>query len=288
VFDFRYHALSIAAVFLALGIGIVLGVTIGDSLVSEADQNIRESLRGDVVDARRDLREAEAGVRRRDQIIDAMLPVLARNRLRGERVALVAWGSLPESVEASVRDAVEAGGGRLDSVSDVADRLELRELEGALGARFRGLARDVDVLRAAGERIGLSIVRGGPLARRLRRELPELFRGGYAGAEAVAFYHSPDADERRESGDEAERRKELERALISGLRDEGVPVVGVEETGTEPSQVRFYEDRDLSSVDSVDTVGGRLALVLTLAGARGKFGFKETADEPIPELRRAG
>ena len=36
--DFRYHALSLVAVFLALAIGIVLGVTIGDSLVSEADQ----------------------------------------------------------------------------------------------------------------------------------------------------------------------------------------------------------------------------------------------------------
>jgi copper transport outer membrane protein MctB len=42
VVDFRYHALSLVAVFLALGIGIVLGVTVGDSLVSEADQNLRD------------------------------------------------------------------------------------------------------------------------------------------------------------------------------------------------------------------------------------------------------
>ena len=52
MFDFRYHALSLVAVFLALGIGIVLGVTIGDSLVSDAEKNIRASLRGDVVDAK--------------------------------------------------------------------------------------------------------------------------------------------------------------------------------------------------------------------------------------------
>jgi len=50
--DFRYHALSLVAVFLALGIGIVLGVTIGDSLVSDADQNLRDSLRDDVTGAR--------------------------------------------------------------------------------------------------------------------------------------------------------------------------------------------------------------------------------------------
>ena len=36
MFDFRYHALSLVAVFLALAIGILLGATIGDSLVSDA------------------------------------------------------------------------------------------------------------------------------------------------------------------------------------------------------------------------------------------------------------
>ena len=37
--DFRYHALSLVAVFLALAIGIVLGVTIGDSLLSDAERS---------------------------------------------------------------------------------------------------------------------------------------------------------------------------------------------------------------------------------------------------------
>ena len=39
--DFRYHALSLVAVFLALGIGIVLGASLGDSVVSEANKDVR-------------------------------------------------------------------------------------------------------------------------------------------------------------------------------------------------------------------------------------------------------
>ena len=58
MFDFRYHALSLVAVFLALGIGIVLGATLGDSVVSEANKDVRSSLRGDVIDARNDARTA--------------------------------------------------------------------------------------------------------------------------------------------------------------------------------------------------------------------------------------
>ena len=42
--DFRYHALSLVAVFLALGIGIVLGAGLGDSVVSQANRDVRSSL----------------------------------------------------------------------------------------------------------------------------------------------------------------------------------------------------------------------------------------------------
>ncbi len=49
MFDFRYHALSLAAVFLALVVGLLLGVTIGDKeLVSSARDDIRSSLRNEV------------------------------------------------------------------------------------------------------------------------------------------------------------------------------------------------------------------------------------------------
>ena len=43
MFDFRYHALSLVAVFLALGIGILLGSTIGDNLASQANKDLSSS-----------------------------------------------------------------------------------------------------------------------------------------------------------------------------------------------------------------------------------------------------
>ena len=49
MFDFRYHALSLVAVFLALVVGLLLGVAIGDKgLVSVGAQDMRDSLRDDV------------------------------------------------------------------------------------------------------------------------------------------------------------------------------------------------------------------------------------------------
>jgi len=49
VFDYRYHALSLAAVLLALAVGVVIGVAIGDSnLVSSAKSGIVHDLSGEV------------------------------------------------------------------------------------------------------------------------------------------------------------------------------------------------------------------------------------------------
>src|SRR5919197_710430 len=99
MFDFRYHALSLAAVFLALGIGIVLGATLGDSVVSEANKDVRSSLRGDLLNARASARDANNGLGQRDRFINAAAQYLAANKLSGENISIVSSGTLPGSVE---------------------------------------------------------------------------------------------------------------------------------------------------------------------------------------------
>src|SRR5215212_7041482 len=100
--DFRYHALSLVAVFLALGIGIVLGASLGDSVISQANKDVRSSLRDDVVNARQEARTAKAAVSNRDDFIEASFRRLAGGKLRGERIAIVSAGGLPQEVESSV------------------------------------------------------------------------------------------------------------------------------------------------------------------------------------------
>ncbi len=277
MFDFRYHALSLVAVFLALAIGILLGVTIGDSLVSRADRGLRESLRQDVVEARAASDRAGTDLERRDELIQDVLPELAGGMLSGERVAVIGVGSLPEDTVASVREAVEAGGGRLDSVTSLPTPPVTEALARAVGGRFEGAEEDPALATRLGRRIATAVARGDGLARRLATELPEQFSGDYEEATAVVYH-------RGSTGEPSAETDAFETALLDGLDDQGVLTVGVEESDAEPSQISFYTGRGLSSVDSVDLSGGRLALVYALAGADGSFGFKDTADEPLPEL----
>jgi hypothetical protein len=277
--DFRYHALSLVAVFLALGIGILLGTTIGDQLVSEANRDLSSSLRGDVLEARREARGARGALEDRERFIGASFERTAGGRMRGRNVVVVSSGELPGEVENGARDAVEDAGGDVGGVTEVVSPPDLAELGEAIPRRFDGLLPNDPRTAALGRAIGRNLVRGGALGSRLADRFPDRFRGEFESADAIVYHRDPDADR---SADQ----ERFEQGLIDGLRSAGRPVVGVETLETDPSQVGFYEDRMPASVDNVDTPGGRIALVLTLAGARGSYGYKDSADAPLPEPRR--
>ena len=276
--DFRYHALSLVAVFLALGIGILLGTTIGDQLVSEANRDLSSSLRQDVLEARRAARGAGEALEDRERFIGAAFDRIAGGRLRGRDVAIVSSGELPGEVESGVRDAVEDAGGELSSVTELVPPPTLPQLGEAIPRRFDGLLAGDPRTAALGRAVGRGLATGGVVPRRLADRFPDRFRGDFPRVDAVVYYRDPGADRN-------EDQERFEQGLIDGLRAEREPVVGVETLDTDPSQVGFYEDRMPASVDNVDTPSGHIALVLTLAGARGTFGFKSSADAPLPEPR---
>jgi hypothetical protein len=274
VFDFRYHALSLVAVFLALGIGIVLGASLGDSVVSQANKDVRSSLQGDLVDARTDARTATQAVGQRDSFITAAFEPLAGGSLRRKRVALVASGGLPQDVESDVREAVKDAGGTVDSVSKLDAAPDLPDLGSRLGGRFKALGSSPGQLRPLTHRFARALLRGGAPADKLKAALPDSFSGDFKGADAVVYY--------RANVDRNTDNQRFEAALVEGLRGGAGAAVGAERSDTDPSQISAYINAGLATVDDIDQPAGRIALALTLAGSKGNYGFKKTADAPLP------
>jgi hypothetical protein len=274
VLDFRYHALSLVAVFLALGIGIVLGATAGDSVVSQANKDVRSSLRGDLLNALSRARDATTKLQQRDRFETSAFPYIAGGKLSGRRIAIVSSGALPQDVENSARNAVKDAGGTVDSLTQFDARPDLVALGNKLGGGFRLLGTAPTQLRPLGRRLGRQLVRGGRVPHKLQAGFPDAFKGDYRGADAVIFYRTND--------DRDNNSKTFESAVVEGLRDSGAPVVGAERTETDPSQIPYYVNAGLSTVDDLDIPPGRIALVLTLTGITGDFGFKKTAEAPLP------
>ncbi len=277
--DFRYHAISLVAVFLALMVGLLLGVAIGDrGLVSGADRNLRESLRSDVRAARALSARQRAELAERRRVEEELYPLLVEGRLAGQRIGLVGLGDLPDATIRSVREALEDTGGRLSAVTVIREPIPAAALPGGAPDATGPATGDGALLRRAGAQVGASLTGNGQLVARLQRTLLESSSGQLRGMTAVVVFRAP----REESAPAAAFTRAFEVGLVGGLTRGAMQVVGVEATSSEPSQVPWYNDRRIASVDNVDELPGRAALVFALAGANGAYGVKDTAQALVP------
>ncbi len=285
MFDFRYHAVSLVAVLVALAVGLLLGVAIGDSgLVSSAERDLRASLRRNVVEARGQAADARRGLAER-RAIEAgdFFPLMVGGRLPAARIGLIGLGDVDDATVRLVQRALENSGGRLASVSVVGEPPDLAALAKlANPARRTELAGRPERVGRLARRVGVSFVQGSALLRRVRARL--LRRGTSSGAltgvEGVVLVRStPEL-----TGEDATDTTAFEDGLVRGLVDTGVPVVGVQTTAQEETGIRWFQQRNLASVDDLDLLEGRAALVLALAGEKGSFGVKPTADALLPSV----
>jgi hypothetical protein len=282
VFDFRYHALSLISVFLALVLGLLLGVAIGDKgLVSSAERDIRASLRGDVRKAQAESENLRSQLDEQNKFLQEAYPLMVGSRLIGERVGVVTLGDISDSEIGNVRDALEATGARLTSVASVRTPLDLPALsQASSGTPYQNLQADPTLAKRFGERVGAGFVAGGGrLLQRVHRELLASSSGALGGVDSVVVIREPRTFQKPQQ----DVLNSFEDGLMTGLSSNNGTVVGAETTDTNPSQVEWYRDHDMASVDDVDQLPGRAALVFALAGADGAFGTKSSADALLPK-----
>lgn len=285
MFDFRYHALSLVAVFVALAVGLLLGVAIGDAgLVSSGEQKLRENLRGDVNDARAQARDAEARLATQRSYQDEAYPALVAHRLQGARIALIGLGGLERSALTNVKAALQDTGGTVASSSIIAEPIDLDGLaKRAKGTRYEALKDEPALAQDLGFRLGTQWLAGGDLLARERRALLSTFSGDLKGHEGVVLVR----EDVELPKDQAAATKAFEKGLIAGLSRFNVPVVGIEMSSTKPSHIAWYKDHGVSSVDNLDETAGKTALVFLLAGAQQghrAYGFKSGADDILPPV----
>lgn len=278
----RYHAASLAAVFLALAVGILIGVGFGDDVVSGTQQNLERSLKGDLRDARESVDELRGDLRQERMFNRLVFPALVAGKLEERRIGIIAIGGLPERVARDARTALERSGARLVSVSVVRAPPDLGSLSEALEeTRFADVASDRQTLSKLGERIGRELVEGGRLVRRLKNRLTKRTSGSGGVLEGVIIVRErPEGLE----GKDKNAQDTFERAVLRGMGDTVAPVVAIERTDAERSSVGFFDARGVTTVDNVDAVAGQVALVFALLGAEGSFGVKDSASRMLPEL----
>jgi copper transport outer membrane protein MctB len=290
MFDFRYHIASLAAVFLALVLGILIGVAIsGRGFVDKSERRVLDNQIRELTRAR-DAERARADQLQRNQqvseeFISSSYPVLMKDRLRGKRIAVLVIGPSGGETGAEVDDTLAAAGATQLRFRALKVPVDARTIREALGSRppLRAFAGERQ-LNALGRELAIELVGGGktPLWDALQTTIVEQQRGGLdRPADGIVLIRAVKPQQGQTVSFLA--------GLYEGLATAGVPAVGVELVNAEKSAVARWRIAHLSSVDDVDTMEGRLALALLLAGAApGHYGIKETAQDVLPPIARVG
>jgi hypothetical protein len=278
----RYHATSLIAVFIALAIGILIGAALGGDVVDRTRKDLENSLTGNLEDARSRADQLGGELGLANEFGEHVYPALVDGRLQGRRVAVVAMGGLPPDVFGSIEDALGPTGARLVGVGVVREPVDLQGLAGDLSkTRFADMARNTDTQTAFGVGVGRQLAIGGTMVDAIRGQLFSRASGNFGALDGVIVVRSQPQDMGPAQRTAAGR---LEAALASGITGTRTATVGVENSDTDDSSISFFQGNDLSSVDDIDLVAGRLAMVLALRGAEGSFGIKPGADRLLPDL----
>jgi hypothetical protein len=315
VVDFRYHVVSIVAVFLALGIGIVFGTTAINRVILDdlsrnvsrltAEKHALESQRQDLADQ---VDDADAWGK-------AVFPSLVEGVLTGERVVVLAAPGASKSVRDDVVKQLTAAGatvsGRLRLTSALNDPARAAELDDLVvrelpqGLRLPGQGASA-AQRALAELAYVLTESGGtstapPAA--TTRVVAGLRERGFVAVDGSTVVPArnvvvvlpgalPSPTPSPSESPAAAPVGVDAVAALSAVRTRpavvAVAPTGGSTSGTELEAVRadaLLKDL-VSTVDDVDTVFGQTALVLALDDARrggtGHYGNGVGAEAPVP------
>ncbi|MGH3455077.1 MAG: copper transporter [Nocardioidaceae bacterium] len=309
--DFRYHVISIVAIFLALATGIALGA---GPLGEEFDQQLANEADRDR-EAKEDLRDQLDQV---EQVMDFeaaftqdIAPRITANRLAGRTVAVFVLPDADEDTVDEVMSRIENAGGTVTSTVTVQDGLmdpaERQTAEGIATSVLEGVQ---DVPNTEGttsyQLVGYSIARGylasveegtpmdGPA-----REIDAAY------GEADYLTHDGDISQRANlavvvagppTEDPQVGQGELFTTMVQSMDSlsGGVVVVGPLAAADDNGYIAAIRDSEasdaVSTVDVADRPAGQIVTVLALdqqgEEAVGQYGAADSADAVMPELEK--
>jgi hypothetical protein len=307
--NFRFHIISLVAVFLALALGVLFGSAVGEPAIVD-------TLHGQIDTARQRSNELRAQngdlrdeVGRMSDFVDATSGFMVEGRLKKVDVAVIAERGIDDKPVDSTVELLRAAGANAPGIVWLqkrwllADPTDVQALADAIGSS----STVADTVRAEGLNA---------LARRLARPVSSLDEGtpdllaaladanfiAIDGADLETMQAFPVRPARALVVDGAESDiddPDMFLATVRALKNRGVDTVAAEVGSDKPDQrdargrvvqaVRDDNQLDgvVSTLDDLDLAQGRITAVIALqqiaAGTAGDYGYGQGA-RPVPKV----
>ncbi|MEA2433216.1 MAG: hypothetical protein QOG54_673 [Actinomycetota bacterium] len=313
--DFRYHLISLIAVFLALGLGILMGsVVLDEQLVNRLNDRVN-GLSTSLDERRAEVEDLRTTMDTFQDYAQATQAQLISGELAGDQIVAITFEGTDGSVVDAISDSIDTAGGTVVSRLTLTDRFALRDqaerdqlaliLRSTSGtaAELRDEAGTDLGLRAAAAASQRDLPRGSfSPDERLEGLIDELQEAGFLGLSRTTPNQTvPPGASFVIVGGGADplpwKATSLAVALGNSIADLGVTVTAAEPSNSVWQFVDAFRSdgkasAQVSTVDHADTVPGRVALVLALKaalnGQTGHYGADSGASSVLPEPSPSG
>lgn len=285
---FKYHIVTVAGIFFALTIGLILGSQfVSPILISRLDRSMKALQTTYTLDLNEEKKKNEERKRldQAQECLATVAPLAIRDRLKDIPIAIIQIGDYPDTAQKVKDSLVDAG----------AHVLSLITLDPKLARSDEVLKSNLKQTREQNawfpqDREGMLQKIAAVLAH--RENAPEKF---LELASQEGFIRIDSTDDYKTAAriviivmgsnqEETSRPDVLDRSLVNALKQQGIVVLACEPEDAKVSDIPDYRrlNIDVTTVDNVDTTIGKCALVFAVNGDKDDYGVKPTAHKLLP------
>jgi hypothetical protein len=286
--DARYHIASLAAVLIAIGIGLLVGVALlGGEPLPEHTRKVYENAIARVEKEFKTEREEREQLAEQNQSLQtfakAALAEALRTTLTGQRVAIISLSDKPDGL-VDIRSVVEMGGGEVVATVSLSGIPPLDDETALTMARDFGIVgpeeenhdfSTADLMMMLTKSITLGVYKRGLEAMIERGWVevePDLYR--ITSSTVLVVLGGTSVDE----GDDP-----FESLFLKALVQRGRRVVGCERSDVEFSSMATMRSILMATVDDIDRLEGKFALAACIKGDDRHFGIRDSAEARMPD-----
>ena len=293
IIDFKYHVASLVAVFLALGIGILvgssfLGENVNEAIIQQQKQIVSnlnrdfEQMRQDHKVAQEEIEAYKSDLNISKQFEEQVLPALFSGKLAGKQIAVIETNSY--DFHDDWIETLGMTGANVVSITTVLEGFDLSQEETRNSIKTKLMLKDASEA-AVSQELAREIAEGIISAQNLENlhyfeQLGLIKNSGEYGVPINAVIFVGGSQE-----EVGERCANLDLPMMNYFLERNIPVFGVETSDVAYSYMKEYQKLKVSTVDNIDMIPGQLSLVMSVYGKPGNYGIKTTARQLMPEVQ---
>jgi len=289
IINYRYYVITIISIFLALGIGVVIGFLMdGDQLFINQQEAVISQLENkfnELSEERTTLQTSLEQYLKDNLMYDEFSKIayeeMIKERLTDSKVAIIQ--TTDEFIFSSLNKTLTDSGADITSVTYIKKDF-LQSLEDKSSPFFSQLNEIVEMSEEnTYEVISAELAKSVALANN-KDFMDILISNGFV---EVYGELTTEVDYVVVVGGSSEnsvdRINKIDIPIIRSVKQMGVPILGVERSDIKHSYMKYYKAEQISTVDNIDTTIGQISAIMVMWGKPGNYGVKKEAEAFMPD-----